>query len=206
MERRNFLQSAGLFATIGILPNSGFSASQPPINLTPDPLQPFYLPPSAPLSHNGSMDIRVWVRSQMTGGVYSCVECAVAPKVMGPPPHFHKELDELMYVMEGTASVMVENDLVEIPAGGWHFRPRNLKHTFWNASEQPLRFVDMYFNQPFEEFLEQIFHELTPEKGFPQGSPQLRKQHELLNEKFGLVYAPTAFEERQAIAAKYGLK
>lgn len=193
-------------AAIGILPNSGFSASQPPTNLTSDPLQPFYLPPSAPLLHKGSMDIRVWVRSKMTGGVYSCVECAVAPMVMGPPPHFHKELDELMYVVEGTASVMVEDELVEIPAGGWHFRPRNLRHTFWNASDQPLRFVDMYFNQPFEEFLEQIFHELTPEKGFPQGSAQLRKQQELLNEKFGLVYAPTAFEERQAIAAKYGLK
>jgi hypothetical protein len=64
----------------------------------------------------------------------------------------------------------------------------------------------MYFNQPFETFLERIFHELTPENGYPQGSEQLRREHDILNEKFGLVYAPTAFEERQAIAAKYGLK
>ena len=125
---------------------------------------------------------------------------------MGPPPHLHKALDELMYVLEGTASVMVENDVIEIPAGGWHFRPRNLRHTFWNASDKPLRFIDMYFNQAFETFLERIFHELTPEKGYPQGSEQLRKEHDILNEQFGLVYAPTAFDERQAIAAKYGLK
>lgn len=207
MERRNFLQSASLLTAIGVLPGAVHAANLASAENQPSgALKPFYLPPAPPLAHQGNMDIRVWVRSGSTGGVYSCVECAVAPKVMGPPPHFHKELDELMYVLEGTATVMVENETVEIAAGGWHFRPRNLRHTFWNAADQPLRFIDMYFNQPFEEFLERIFHELTPEKGYPQGSPQLQKEHEILNEKYGLVYAATAFEERQAIVKQYGLK
>ena len=152
------------------------------------------------------MDILVWVRSSMTGGVYSCVECAVAPKVMGPPPHWHKALDEMMFVLEGTASVLVGDEVVEVPAGGWHFRPRNLRHTFWNGSDQPLRFIDMYFNQPFEEFLEKIFHELTPENGYTWGSEKLRQEHERLSEIFGLVYAPTAQDERKAIVEKYNLR
>ena len=79
-----------------------------------NPLKPIYLPPMLPLAHNGSMNIRTWLRSEMTGGVYSCVECAVAPKTMGPPPHYHKELDELMYVIEGTASVIVDGREVQI--------------------------------------------------------------------------------------------
>jgi hypothetical protein len=44
--------------------------------------------------HNGGLNIRTRIRSAMTNAVYSNVECAVAPKTMGPPPHFHKELDE----------------------------------------------------------------------------------------------------------------
>jgi mannose-6-phosphate isomerase-like protein (cupin superfamily) len=204
MERRNFIQTTGLLTALGMLPTAALQ-SAPNMGMS-DPLKPFYLPPMEPLSHKNNMDIRVWVRSESTGGVYSCVECAVAPKVMGPPPHLHKALDELMFVLEGTASVVVDNEVVEIAAGGWHFRPRNLKHTFWNASEQPLRFVDMYFNQPFEQFLERIFFELTPEKGFPRGSEQLKKEHDLLNEQFGLVYEADAFEQRQAIVKKYGLK
>ena len=209
MERLQFLQATSLFAAFGMFPTRELTAqtdTPAAARLHTDPLHPFLLPPQEPLSDKGTMDIRVWVRSNMTGGVYSCVECAVAPKVMGPPPHYHKELDELMFVLEGTASVLVENEVVEVPAGGWHFRPRHLKHTFWNASDKPLRFVDMYFNQPFEVFLERIFFELTPEKGYPQGSDQLRREHELLNEKYGLVYAPTAFDERQGIVAKYGLR
>lgn len=198
------MQSAGMLAAFGLVPPSLLHASTG-IEVSTDP-QPFYLPPLPPLSHKGNMDIRVWVRSEMTAGVYSCVECAVAPKVMGPPPHLHKELDELMFVLEGTASVLVGKEVVEIAAGGWHFRPRNLQHTFWNGSDKPLRFVDMYFNQNFEVFLERIFHELTPEKGYPHGSAQLKKEHDVLNEQYGLVYAPTAFEERQAIVSKYGLK
>lgn len=208
MERRDFLHAAGLFTALGILPGTGFSAN-PYVgneNAAPDPLAPFYLPPLLPLSHRDGMDIRVWVRSKWTGGVYSCVECAVAPKVMGPPPHLHKELDELMYVLEGTASVLVGGEVAEIPAGGWHFRPRNLKHTFWNSSEKPLRFVDMYFNQPFEEFLERLFHELTPENGYPEGSEQLRQERDRLNENFGLIYEPTSSEERRAIMERYGLR
>jgi mannose-6-phosphate isomerase-like protein (cupin superfamily) len=208
MERRHFLQTGGLTAAaLGFLPNPLLSAPLTQLSQAAgDPLQPFLLPPTAPLSPGDSMAIKVWVRSKMTGGVYSSVECAVAPKVMGPPPHLHKALDELMFVLEGTASVLVGDEVVQVPAGGWHFRPRNIRHTFWNGSDQPLRFVDMYFNQPFEEFLERIFFELTPEKGYPQGSPQLKKEHDLLNEQYGLVYAPTAFEERQAMVAKYGLK
>jgi mannose-6-phosphate isomerase-like protein (cupin superfamily) len=204
MERRDFIQNTGLLAVLGMMPNVG-QAKTPEIH-PPDPLKPFLLPALPALDHKNSMDIRVWVRSEMTGGVYSCVECAVAPKVMGPPPHLHKALDELMFVLDGTASVMVEDEVVEISAGGWHFRPRNLKHTFWNASEKPLLFIDMYFNQSFELFLERLFHELTPENGYPKGSEKLKEERDRLNEQYGLVYEPTAFAQKQAIVAKYGLK
>ncbi len=204
MERRDFLSATGLLAGFTAMPQLAFAAAVAPG--ISNPLQPVLLPAQPPLDHKGSMDIRVWMRSAMTNGLYSSVECAVAPKVMGPPPHYHKQLDELMLVLEGTASVMVEGEVVEIAAGGWHLRPRNLKHTFWNGSDQPLRFVDMYFNQPFEVFLEKVFFEYTPEKGYPYGSKARDVVMDQLNEQFGLVYAPTANEERTAIMTKYGLK
>jgi len=211
MERRNFLLSAGLLTAFGAMTQSGFGAIsnsfiQAPAGADSNPLKPVLLPALPPLDHNGGMAIRTRVRSAMTNGLYSSVETAVAPMLMGPPPHWHKELDELMLVLEGTASILMGDEVVQVEAGGWHLRPRMIRHTFWNATDKPLRFIDMYFNQPFEEYLESIFHKLTAENGFPDGSEAKKKENDLLNEKFGVVFTATSWDERQEIARRYGLK
>jgi mannose-6-phosphate isomerase-like protein (cupin superfamily) len=206
MERRAFLWQTSLLAASGILAPAQTMALDPSDGMAGQaPLAPILVPAQVPLDPKGGMDIRVRVRSGMTNGLFSSVECAVAPKKMGPAPHHHLELDELMLVLEGTASVLVGDEVVTVAAGGWHLRPRLLKHTFWNASAQPLRFIDMYFNQPFEEYLEKIFHELTPEKGFPEGSEAKKKEIEALTQKFGVVHTATAHAERAAIIKQYGL-
>ena len=204
MERRDFLFKTSLLAALSAVSIPIVSASEP-LGLE-DALKPTLLKAMEPLDHNGGMGIRVWMRSAMTNGLFSSVECAVAPKLMGPPPHFHDELDEIMLVLEGTASVLVGDEIVQVEAGGWHLRPRKIKHTFFNASDKPLRFVDMYFNQPFEEYLERVFFELTAEKGFPEGSEMKTQEMIKLNEQFGLRFPAGAFEERNELVRKFGLK
>jgi mannose-6-phosphate isomerase-like protein (cupin superfamily) len=204
MERRDFVMKAGLMSALAGLAGSSFGKTiQHPLE---ESLKPVLLPPAPPLDHKGGMDIKVWVRSAMTGGVYSNVECAVAPKTMGPAPHYHLELDELMYVVDGTASVLIGDDVVHIEAGGWHLRPRMIKHTFFNASDKPLRFFDMYFNQPFEEYLEAVFHNLTPENGYPRGSQKFKDEMGKLTNKFGLKRYDNAEEEKQSIMKQFKLK
>ncbi|MBK7214952.1 MAG: cupin domain-containing protein [Bacteroidales bacterium] len=205
MERRNFLAMSGLLTAFGAtVPSSLLALSSSPEEVKK--IDPVLLPSLAPLDDKGGMDIRVWVRSGMTNGVFSSVETAVAPKLMGPPPHYHHELDELMYVIEGTASILIGDDMIEVKAGGWHLRPREIKHTFWNASDQKLRFFDMYFNQPFEEYLEEIFHKLTAENGYEEGSEKKNNAIWALNDKFGLVFPEDSFGQRTEIMKQFGLK
>jgi mannose-6-phosphate isomerase-like protein (cupin superfamily) len=205
MERRDFFFKAALAGTIG----AAFPATLlaiPELSEEKKNIEPVLLPSQPPLQHNGGMDIRVWVRNSMTSGLYSNVECAVAPKTMGPPPHYHLELDELMYVVEGTAHILIGDEVVEVKAGGWHLRPRMIKHTFWNASAEPLRFFDMYFNQPFEVYLEKIFHEFTPENGYIEGSEMKNTAIGKLNDEFGLVFPSDSFDQKDEIVRKYGLR
>ena len=204
MERRQFILKSSLLAAFGSLTQASFAGTK--LGNADTPINPFLLPALPPLAHNGNMAVRTWVKSGMTNGIYSSVECAVAPKLMGPPPHYHKELDELMYVAEGTATILIGDEIVEVKAGGWHMRPRMIKHTFWNAADTSLRFYDMYFNQPFEEYLDQIFNEITAEKGYPEGSDKKNEAIGKLNEKFGLVFESNAFEQYQSIINEYGLK
>lgn len=203
MERRHFLSataSIGLFSGLGLPTLSAQSTAD-------DPLKPFYLPPVEPLQPGPTgLNTRTRVRQAQTNGQFSCIDFAVAPKKMGPAPHLHKELDELMYVVEGTVTVLVGEEVYAVEAGGWHLRPRGIVHTFWNATDKPAVGIDCYFQQPFEDYLEAAIHtipEAAKTRGLAMNSPEVQAMYKDLQAKFGMVSFP---EKRQPLIDKYGLK
>ncbi|MRS60253.1 cupin domain-containing protein [Larkinella terrae] len=208
MERRHFL-TTGLLASLGV----PFTSLNPSVELFSSsvdrsPLKPFYLPPSPePLKIGPSgVDGRIRVRSNQTNRQFSCAESVIGPKIMGPAPHVHKDLDEIMYVLEGTVSILVGDTVYQVEAGGWHLRPHGLVHTFWNATDKPARLIDMFFNQDFENFLEELHERLIPDlikRGVPLTSKEATSKMDALNTRYGI----TMFhEQRQPLIEKYGLK
>lgn len=204
MERRNFL-STSLIGGMSICHFSADAAALAAEHGAPTPA--FYVPPTAPLAPGpGHVDVRTIVHSRQTGMQFSNVEVAMGPRQMGPAPHLHKNLDELMYVLEGTATVMIGTEIYEVQAGGWNFRPRGVPHTFWNASDAPLRFVDCFFNQSFEDYLEELFHQIIPDmmkQNLTPAAPPIASRIAALDQKFGVTWF---HEQRPALIARYGLK
>lgn len=167
---------------------------------------PFLIPPKPELAA-GPMggDMRTIIRSEQTNGQFSCIEAVLAPKKIAGSPHKHDDLDELMYVIQGTASVLLGDKVVEVPAGSWHLRPRGIVHVVWNSGDEELRLIDMYFNQNFEDYLEELYHQIFPEvasRNISFDEPEIAKRIDDLNKKFGLTYYP---ERQEAIVTKYGL-
>ncbi|MEP7080027.1 MAG: hypothetical protein ABI784_04830, partial [Ginsengibacter sp.] len=106
----------------------------------------------------------------------------------------------------GTATVMIGEKIYEVEAGGWNFRPRRIIHSFWNASDKPLRFIDCFFNQNFEDYLEELFHKIIPDmikNNLTPTSPEISKRIEALDRKFGVTWF---HNQRQAIIDKYKLQ
>ena len=164
-----------------------------------------YSPPQPALSPGPrGVAIRVLVRSSQTSYQYCCVETAVAPKTLGPSPHLHHHLDELSLVLAGTLSIYIDGTVYEVPAGGMMLRPAGLVHTFWNATDEDVRFADMFFNQNFDEYLEEFFRILDAAEHSPYGyaDPALAQRQADLDEAFGVVQFP---EQRQGIIDAYGL-
>lgn len=64
----------------------------------------------------------------------------------------------------------------------------------------------MYFNQPFEQYLETIFFQLTPENGYPSGSEKKDLEIKRLSEKFGLIRFDNAQDQKNQIIKEYGLR
>ena len=112
---------------------------------------------NAPTLNVLGMQTGIKLTHAQTYGQFSCMEQHMAPYQMGPPPHIHYELDEIMYVLEGTITLLEGDQTREVSAGGWHFRPRGVVHTFWNAHDAPVKFIDMYpGTQDFVHFLEEL--------------------------------------------------
>ncbi len=81
-----------------------------------------------------------------TGGTFFLAESVVAPGFPGPPPHRHERLHDMFYVLEGTLTMRVGEETVEIGPGGFVGVPPGVVHAFSNPGPEPARFLN--FNTP----------------------------------------------------------
>lgn len=209
-SRREAMQQMGLFAAaLCILPLASCDSQSKEAEIdaaTTKAPTPFLITPKATLEVGplGS-NMRTLIRSAQTNKQFSCVEAVLAPKKIAGSPHKHNNLDELMYVLEGTASVLMGDEVIEVAAGSWHLRPREIVHVVWNSGNENLRLIDMYFHQNFEDYLEELYYKIIPEviaRKISFEDPGIAKRVAELDKKFGLTYYP---EKSQALIEKYGL-
>ena len=96
---------------------------------------------------------------------------------------------------------MVEHTVYDVSEGSMCFRPRGLVHTFWNAIDKPVRFLDMFFSQNLDEYLDEFFRLIGASD--EADSDQLPEKLAALDAEFDAV---VYHDQRQAIIDKYGLK
>ena len=80
---------------------------------------------------------RVLVRSEESGGAVSVIQTAPEPG-FGPPFHKH-DFDETFYVLEGTLTFRLHDEVFEVGPGQVVFVPGGAPHTFVNMSGKPAR-------------------------------------------------------------------
>ncbi|MEU0389007.1 cupin domain-containing protein [Streptomyces chartreusis] len=99
------------------------------------------------------VDFKVW--GDATRGSLSIVEHPMEPGRL-VPPHVHENEDELSYVLEGTFGVRVGDRVATAEQGTYVFKPRGVPHTFWNASSEPGRLLEIIWPAGFERFFESL--------------------------------------------------
>ncbi len=145
------------------------------------------------------------LRFEETNNQLSTWERVLRPRTMGPAPHLHKDLDEIMRVMKGKVAVLVGDQVTYVEEGGWHLRPHGVVHTFWNESDEPATVLEIYPNQNFEVYLEELNKQIRElrEKGIKLDSQEAINLIDKLDKEWGVV---TFHDQREGIRKKYGLK
>jgi quercetin dioxygenase-like cupin family protein len=88
-----------------------------------------------------------------TGGRYTLVE-VTAPAGLASPLHVHYTEDEGFYVLEGSVTIFVGDETLELTAGGHAFGPRDVPHRF-TVGPEGARMLWVLTPGGFEKLLEE---------------------------------------------------
>jgi mannose-6-phosphate isomerase-like protein (cupin superfamily) len=91
-----------------------------------------------------------------TAGHFFLSECELGPGFAGPPPHVHDELVDSFYVLEGTLTVTVGDENVELGPGSFACALPGTRHTFANRSDEPVRFLNINAPGGFEQYMRDL--------------------------------------------------
>jgi mannose-6-phosphate isomerase-like protein (cupin superfamily) len=140
------------------------------------------------------LGVRFLIGGDATGGSFSLVEHTLPPRGLGAPLHRHANEDECSFVVEGRLGAQLGDEIVEAGPGEVVWKPRGQEHTFWNAGDEPLRFLEVISPAGFEGY----FRELAPllAAGDREGVAEVAGRYEL----------EIDFSTIPALAERHGLK
>lgn len=124
--------------------------------------------------------ITVKATDENTQGSFSLIE-QVAPPDYGPPWHVHHEDEELVYVIEGEATVFVGDETMEAASGTMVYLPHGVPHSYRIEGEQPARLIVMTFKPGFEQYFIEG-GEPAKELTLPPSEPPSEEKIEQLSE------------------------
>ena len=103
-----------------------------------------------------ALGVRFMVDGETTGGTFSLVEHPLPPRALGAPVHTHANEDEYSYVLEGRIGVQLGDEVLEAGPGDLVFKPRGVRHAFWNAGDEPARLLEIISPAGFEKYFRDI--------------------------------------------------
>jgi mannose-6-phosphate isomerase-like protein (cupin superfamily) len=140
--------------------------------------------------------VRFMLDAARTGGGFSLVEHPLAPLTLGSPVHTHTREDEYSYVLEGRVGFELGGDVLEGSPGELVYKPRGEPHAFWNARDEPARFLEIICPAGFEQYFAEA------EALFAPGQPDM-EAFAALSERYGL---EMEFDSAPRLAREHGLE
>jgi quercetin dioxygenase-like cupin family protein len=87
----------------------------------------------------GKLELNFLLDGQDTNGTLVLFEMEVPPAGKVPAPHYHVEVDETLYVLDGTLTQTVGDKILTLQPGESCFIKRGVVHGFNNLHDKPTR-------------------------------------------------------------------
>lgn len=93
---------------------------------------------------------------RITGGRLSLMEMDIDPGWQGPPPHVHRVVDHLWYVLAGEVEVTVDGRTARHAAGDVAFVPAGLPHGFSTLHTSGVRMLQIDSPQSLDGYFRDL--------------------------------------------------
>lgn len=125
-----------------------------------------HIPPSG----GHSIDVEgigntIKVGSDASNGSLAILERTLDPGLLGACPHRHQNEDETSLVVSGELTVLVGDETMTVQPGGLVVKPRGEYHTFWNDTDEPVRFYEIISPGGFESYFADLAEILAQADG-----------------------------------------
>lgn len=94
--------------------------------------------------------------AEQAGGHLAVDEMTIPAGFDGPPPHRHRRMVDNFYVLGGTLTVRLEDQAAELGPGDFASVPPGAVHTFRNASDAPVRLLNLFAPAGLERYLAEM--------------------------------------------------
>lgn len=91
-----------------------------------------------------------------SGSRYALSEWWLQPHCNGSGAHLHEANEELFYVLEGTASILVGDTWRTLSKGSFLRIPAGTMHDFENRTDAPVGLLNVFMPGGFEQFMPSI--------------------------------------------------
>ena len=112
-----------------------------------------------PANHTGTLNKRL-ISQDTVGAKHVEVLLGIIEKNQGALPHAHPGIEQVCYLLSGTARASVSGESVDMVAGDCCFLPPDLPHSFVVTSDEPARVLVIY-SPPYEESPERVIRHFT---------------------------------------------
>jgi mannose-6-phosphate isomerase-like protein (cupin superfamily) len=109
-----------------------------------------------PATRLQALGVKFMIAGAQTGGAFAIVEHPMGPLSLAAPYHTHSREDEYSIVLEGEVGFALDDKVIVGRPGDTIFKPRDVRHTFWNATNQPARILEIITPAGFEDYFAEV--------------------------------------------------
>jgi len=110
----------------------------------------------ASTGHLGVAGARFILGGSSSQGRFSLVEHPIIPRGMAAPLHMHSREDEYSFILEGQWGFWPGGNVAFAGPGDLVYTPRDVWHTFWNATDRPGRLLEIISPAGFGQFFGEL--------------------------------------------------